>query len=82
MNGTKAEEEDEDELAKLTRGVCTKKRCERHKQWVKVHQSEVLFEENKLKQDLATCEKEAQNVVERAVLRMWAEKENAENGSE
>ncbi|GFF43548.1 set1 complex component spp1 [Aspergillus udagawae] len=82
MNGTKTEGEEEDELAKLSRGVCTKKRCERHKQWVKVHQSELLFEENKLKQDLATCEREAQNVVERAVLRMWAEKENAQNGGE
>ncbi|KAF4211120.1 hypothetical protein CNMCM8980_006106 [Aspergillus fumigatiaffinis] len=82
MNGTRTEDEDEDELAKLSRGVCTKKRCERHKQWVKVHQSELLFEESKLKQDLATCEKEAQNVVERAVLRMWAEKDNAQNGGE
>jgi COMPASS component SPP1 len=42
----------------------------------------LLFEESKLKQDLATCEKEAQNVVERAVLRMWAEKDNAQNGGE
>lgn len=73
---------EEDELVKLSRGVCTKKRCERHKQWVKIQQSELLFEENTLNHDLATCEKEAQNVVERAVLRMWAEKDNAQISSE
>ncbi|GMF68822.1 unnamed protein product [Aspergillus oryzae] len=77
MNGVKAEEDD---ISSLSRGICTKKRCERHKQWVKVQQQEILFEEDTVNQDLAKCEKEAQNVVERAVLRMWAEKENAQNG--
>ncbi|PTU21347.1 hypothetical protein P175DRAFT_0530843 [Aspergillus ochraceoroseus IBT 24754] len=77
MDGVNAE----DELAVLSRGVCTKKRCERHKQWLKVQQQDLLFEENTLVQDLAECEKEAQNVVERVVLRMWAEKDNAQNGS-
>ncbi|KAB8216653.1 hypothetical protein BDV33DRAFT_151139 [Aspergillus novoparasiticus] len=77
MNGVKAEEDD---ISSLSRGICTKKRCERHKQWVKVQQQEILFEEDTVNQDLAKCEKEAQNVVERAILRMWAEKENAQNG--
>ncbi|GAB1194558.1 hypothetical protein APSETT444_003804 [Aspergillus pseudonomiae] len=77
MNGAKTEEDD---INSLSRGICTKKRCERHKQWVKVQQQEILFEEDTVDQDLAKCEKEAQNVVERAVLRMWAEKENAQNG--
>ncbi|KAE8355195.1 hypothetical protein BDV28DRAFT_55879 [Aspergillus coremiiformis] len=79
MNGVKPEE---DETSSLTRGVCTKKRCERHKQWVKVQQQEILFEEDTVSQDLSKCEKEAQNVVERAVLRMWAEKENAQVGGQ
>ncbi|KAE8146359.1 hypothetical protein BDV25DRAFT_162651 [Aspergillus avenaceus] len=73
MNGVKP---DEDDTATLTRGICAKKRCERHKQWVKVHQQEILFEENTTNEDVTKCEKEAQNVVERAVLRMWAEKDN------
>ncbi|KAB8072994.1 hypothetical protein BDV29DRAFT_158019 [Aspergillus leporis] len=73
---------DENDVSSLTRGICTKKRCERHKQWVKVHQQELLFEEDTVSQDLSKCEKEAQNVVERAVLRMWAEKENAQAGCE
>lgn len=71
MNG-----EGEDEISFLTRGVCTKKRCERHKQWVKVQQQDILFEENTADEDLAKCEQEARNVAESAVLRRWAEKEN------
>ncbi|KAL4926230.1 putative PHD transcription factor [Aspergillus undulatus] len=67
--------EDESEL--LTRGVCTKKRCERHKQWVKVQQQDIAFEERTLADDLVACEKEAKAVVERAVLRMWAENGDA-----
>ncbi|KAI9045483.1 putative PHD transcription factor [Aspergillus affinis] len=73
---------DDNDMANTTRGVCTKKRCERHKQWVKIQQQELLFEENTLTQDLTRCEKEAQNVVERAVLRMWAETDNAQNGGQ
>lgn len=71
--------EDEDSYASLTRGVCLKKRCERHKQWVKVQQQDVAFEERTLESGLAECEKEAREVVERAVLRMWAEDGNAQS---
>lgn len=71
---------DEDEITTLSRGVCTKKRCERHKQWVEVHQEDILFERNTALQDLRKCEDEAQIVVERAVLRMWAEMENSNVG--
>ncbi|KAL4866149.1 hypothetical protein BDV12DRAFT_173352 [Aspergillus spectabilis] len=69
-----------DDEESLTRGICTRKRCERHKQWLKIQQQDVVFEEGALKDDLAQCEKEAQGVVERAVLRMWAESGNAQNG--
>lgn len=68
---------DNTDIETLSRGVCTKKRCERHRQWVKVHQEDILFEQNTALQDLKKCEDEAQTVVERAVLRMWAEMENA-----
>lgn len=74
MNGT---EGDGNELSNIARGVCTKKRCERHKQWVKVQQQDILFEESMVKQGLTKCENEAHAVVERAVLRMWAEGDNA-----
>lgn len=74
--------DDSNNFNTLTRGVCTKKRCERHKQWAKVHQQDILFEESMLREDLTKCEQEAQAVVERAVLRMWAEKDNALAGGE
>lgn len=70
-------ESDKNDLITLARGVCTKKRCERHKQWVKVQQQDILFEENTVNQDLAKCEAEAHAIVERAALRMWSEGENA-----
>lgn len=70
-------ENDKNDFSILARGVCTKKRCERHKQWVKVQQQDIVFEENTVDQDLTKCETEAHTVVERAVLRMWAEGENA-----
>ncbi|CAI7627785.1 unnamed protein product [Penicillium manginii] len=73
--------EGEDELASLARGVCTKKRCERHKQWVKVQQQDISFEETTADEDLAKYEEEARNVAESAVLRRWAEKENVPSGS-
>lgn len=69
-------ENDKNDLNSLTRGVCTKKRCERHKQWVKVQQQDILFEGSCVDQDLTKCEREAHIVVERAVLRMWAEGED------
>ncbi|KAJ6138490.1 hypothetical protein N7471_004976 [Penicillium samsonianum] len=71
MNG-----DGDDDIAFWTRGVCTKKRCERHKQWVKVQQQDILFEEETAEQDLAKCEEEARSVVERGVMRRWAEKDN------
>jgi COMPASS component SPP1 len=69
-------DEKEDAMVLLTRGICIKKRCERHKQWVKVQQQDIVFEENAAEQDLKKLEQEARSVAERAVLRKWAEKEN------
>lgn len=71
MNGEK-----EDELAALSQGVCTKKRCERHKQWIKVQLQDIVFEQDTADQDLAKNQLEARSVTERAILRKWAEKEN------
>ncbi|KAJ5155796.1 hypothetical protein N7492_008599 [Penicillium capsulatum] len=73
---TAMEDKDGEELAVLSRGVCTKKRCERHKQWMKVQIQDIVFEQNTAEQDLAKNEEEARSVAERAVLRKWAEKEN------
>ncbi|KAJ5326902.1 uncharacterized protein N7506_010004 [Penicillium brevicompactum] len=72
MNG-----DGEDDITLWTSGVCTKKRCERHKQWVKVQQQDILFEEETAEQDLAKCEEKARSVVERGVMRQWAERDNS-----
>ncbi|KAJ5736137.1 uncharacterized protein N7483_001262 [Penicillium malachiteum] len=69
---TSMDGEEGDELAFLSRGICTKKRCERHKQWMKVEQQDIVFEENTADQDLARYEQDARSVTERAVLRKWA----------
>ncbi|KKA25456.1 PHD transcription factor [Rasamsonia emersonii CBS 393.64] len=76
MADADANDGDDHDFEAFARGVCLKKRCERHKQWVKVHQQDVLFEESMVQQDLRKCEREAEAVVERAVLRMWAERES------
>ncbi|KAJ5953180.1 hypothetical protein N7454_000076 [Penicillium verhagenii] len=75
-NDTPMDDTDEDQISFITRGVCTKKRCERHKQWVKVQQQDMVFEEETTDADLAKYATEARSVAERAVLRRWAEKEN------
>lgn len=72
MNG-----EEEDEMAFLARGICVKKRCEQHKQWVKVQQQNNSFEEKTTDQDLLGNEQEARAVAESAVLRHWAGKQNS-----
>lgn len=59
-----ADEEDES-----TRGVCQKKRCERHKQWIKVHLNGLRFEEARIKQENTKIEAEMNAVKQRAHLR-------------
>lgn len=76
------EADEENTMAYWTRGVCNKKRCERHKQWIKVQQQENFFEESAVTRNLAQNEQESRTLSERAVLRMWAEKENAPFHSE
>lgn len=74
VDGDVAMTDENEPAAALTRGVCIKKRCERHKQWVKVQQQDILFEEGQVRQELINCEREAQAVVERAALRTLAER--------
>lgn len=60
------------EFAAFSRGVCTKKRCDRHKQWVKIVQQDIQFEEAMLRNEFAACEKEANAIAEGAILRIHA----------
>ena len=51
------------------KGVCLKKRCERHKTWWKLQQQDVAFEKEEVRQEGRKMESEERGVRERAVLR-------------
>ena len=55
-----------DEIGK---GVCQKKRCERHKQWFKLQQQEIAFEKDDCRQEMRKLETEEKGVGERAMIR-------------
>ncbi|MCJ1284198.1 hypothetical protein MMC26_003529 [Xylographa opegraphella] len=51
------------------KGVCQKKRCERHKQWYKLQQQEIAFEKDECRQEMRKLESEEKGVGERAMIR-------------
>ena len=53
----------------VTHGVCTKKRCERHKQWLKTQQQELAFEKDILRQEMRKLDNEEKELQHSAVLR-------------
>ncbi|KAH8692746.1 putative PHD transcription factor [Talaromyces proteolyticus] len=71
--GEENDDPEDAEFAELSRGVCIKKRCDRHKQWVRLVQQDIQFEEAMLKGDFETCQKEANAIVEGAVLRICSQ---------
>lgn len=52
-----------------TQGVCTKKRCERHKQWLKIQQQELAFEKDVLRQEMRKLDNEEKELQQSAILR-------------
>lgn len=62
-----AEAEDEEE--ELGRGVCQKRRCERHKTWWKLQLQDVAFERDEVRQALDRLEVEEKHVRKRALIR-------------
>ena len=68
VSGNDGEGEDES-----IRGVCQKKRCERHKQWIKLQQQEIRFEEDRMRRENGEIEREIKGVRERAQLRTLQE---------
>ena len=56
-------------LEELTRGVCLKKRCERHKTWFKLNVQDIAFERNDCQIQLRKLEKEESELGQRAMLR-------------
>ncbi|PGH30840.1 compass component spp1 [[Emmonsia] crescens] len=61
---------------RIARGVCLKKRCERHRQWVKVQQQDMQHEERVAREELEKCEKDAKDVIGRIVLRVYEDSGN------
>ncbi|OAX79446.1 hypothetical protein ACJ72_06237 [Emergomyces africanus] len=61
---------------RITRGVCTRKRCERHRQWVKVQQQDMQHEERVAKEELEKCEKDAKDVIGRIFLRVYGDEDS------
>lgn len=67
QRGTETKDEDEEE--ELGRGVCQKRRCERHKTWWKLQLQDVAFERDEVRQALERLEVEEKHVRKRALIR-------------
>lgn len=63
------EREREKEEEEIGRGVCQKRRCERHKTWWKLQQQDVAFERLEVTQTLRRLEAEERGVRKRALIR-------------
>ena len=64
--GSKDAEKEEEEIG---RGVCKKKRCERHKAWLKLQQQDNLFEKDQARQEMRKLEAEEKGLRDRAMIR-------------
>lgn len=64
-------ESDEDEVG---RGVCQKRRCERHRAWWKLQQQDVAFEKGEVRLALGRLGVDEKGVRERAVIRCLEER--------
>lgn len=56
-------------------GVCKKKRCERHKAWLKLQQQDNAMEKNQVRQDLVKLSAKEKVVKDRAMIRFLEEGE-------
>ncbi|KAM0802162.1 hypothetical protein BDR22DRAFT_961827 [Usnea florida] len=75
--GSEATKEAEKEEEEIGRGVCKKKRCERHKAWLKLQQQDNLFEKDQARQEMKKLEAEERGVRDRAMIRCLEGKEVA-----
>jgi len=66
VGDTQVNEVEEEEIGK---GICRKKRCERHKAWFKLQQQDVLFETHQARQAMKKLEAEEKGVKDRAMIR-------------
>ena len=64
--GSGGNEEEGEEIGK---GICKKKRCERHRQWLKLQQQDNLFEKDQARQEMKRLEAEEKGLINRATIR-------------
>lgn len=69
IDGAENTHTDEAEREEIGRGVCRKKRCERHKAWFKLQQQDVLFETHQARLAMKKLEAEEKGVKDRAMIR-------------
>lgn len=63
----------EEHTAEVGRGVCQKRRCERHRTWWKLQQQDILFEKGEVRLALGKLGGEEEGVRKRAVVRRLEE---------
>lgn len=68
-DGNEATKDAEKEEEEIGRGVCKKKRCERHKAWLKLQQQDNLFEKDQARQEMRKLEAEERGLKDRAMIR-------------
>lgn len=59
----------EEEGEEIGKGICKKKRCERHKQWLKLQQQDNMFEKDQARQEMKRLEAEEKGLINRATIR-------------
>ena len=67
--GSESIKDAEKEEEEVGRGVCKKKRCERHKAWLKLQQQDNLFEKDQARQEMRKLEAEERGLRDRAMIR-------------
>ncbi|KAI9849425.1 MAG: hypothetical protein M1837_004044 [Sclerophora amabilis] len=72
-----ADDAEEDENSK---GVCQKKRCERHKQWWTIQLQDIRFEDVNITEELERLRRDEQDLKDRAKLRRIKEAEGDRDG--
>ncbi|PGH18093.1 hypothetical protein AJ79_00721 [Helicocarpus griseus UAMH5409] len=76
MQDAEVDGDDNRTVEKIARGVCIKKRCERHRQWVKVQQQDMQHEERIAREELEKCGNDSKDVMGRIVLRIYGDEDN------
>ncbi|KAL8833910.1 MAG: hypothetical protein Q9170_004014 [Blastenia crenularia] len=62
----------EQDLEELGKGMCRKKKCERHRYWYKLQQQEVAFAKDEVRQGMRKLDEEEKTLRDRARIR-WLE---------